>query len=171
VYGCCKNSQIFLKKWSSLTFGVPWKTLFNVWPYQGRRYLTSDGLWQTLNCSSFSLILARKLTFVLLAPTLDNIGPLKDRRQVTSAIFPTLFWRHLIRRRCLGRRQRSKMSDVKRLFCVSVIIILTIQENISLITNFSDKKLLVTILTNLYINLQNKKLLVIKIVIIMNKKL
>ena len=63
------------------------------------------------------------------------------------------------------------MSDVKRLFCVSVIIILTIQENISLITNFSDKKLLVTILTNLYINLQNKKLLVIKIVIIMNKKL
>ena len=114
-----KTVKFFLKKWSSLTSGVPWQTLFNVWPYQGRRYLTSDGLWQTLNCSGFSLILARKLTSVLLAPTLDNVGLLKDRRQVTSAIFPTLFWRHPIWRRCLGRRQRSKMSDVKRLFCVS----------------------------------------------------
>jgi len=56
---------------------------------------------------------------MLLAPMLDNVGLLKDRRQVTSAIFPTLFWRHRIRRRCLGRRQRSKISDVKRLFCVS----------------------------------------------------
>jgi len=119
VYGCCKNSQFFFLKWSSLTSGVPWQMLFDVWPYQGRRYLTSDGLWQTLNCSGFSLILARKLTSVLLVPTLDNVGLLKDRRQVTSAIFSTLFWRHPIRRRCLGRRQRSKMSDVKRFFCVS----------------------------------------------------
>jgi len=33
----------------------------------------------------------------------------------------------------------------------------------------SDKKLLVTIVTNLDINLQNKKLLVTKIVTVMNK--
>jgi len=58
---------------------------------------------------------------LLLAPTLDNIGLLMDNRQVTSAIFPTLFWRHSVRHWCLGRRQRSKISDVKRLFCVSVI--------------------------------------------------
>jgi len=50
---------------------------------------------------------------------LDNVGLLKDRRQVTSAIFSTLFWRHPIWGRCLGRRQKSKMSNVKRLFCVS----------------------------------------------------
>jgi len=46
----------------------------------------------------------QKLTSVLLAPTLDNVKLLKDRRQVTSAIFPTLFWRHPIQRRCLDRR-------------------------------------------------------------------
>jgi len=57
---------------------------------------------------------------------LDNVGLLKDRRQVTSAIFPTLFWRHPIRHRCLGRRQRSKMSNVKRLFCVSVYYLIDV---------------------------------------------
>jgi len=82
-----KTVKFFLKKWSSLTSVRARQTLFNVWPYQGRRYLTSDGLWQTLNCSGFFLILAQKLTSVLLAPTLDNVGLLKDRRQVTSALF------------------------------------------------------------------------------------
>jgi len=42
-----------------------------------------------------------------------------DRRQVTFAIFSTLFWRHSLQSRCLGRRQKSKISDVKRLFCVN----------------------------------------------------
>jgi len=45
------------------------------------------------------------------------------------------------------------------------------QENASLITNFSDQKLFVTIMTNLDTNLQSKKLLVTKIVTIMNNKL
>jgi len=45
------------------------------------------------------------------------------------------------------------------------------QENISLTISFSDKKMLVNIVTNLDINLQNKKLLVTKIIIIMNKKI
>jgi len=40
-----------------------------------------------------------------------------------------------------------------------------------LVTNFSDQKLLVIIMTNLDTNLQSKKLLVTKIVTIMNKKL
>jgi len=48
---------------------------------------------------------------------------------------------------------------------------LTLQENISLITNCSDQKLLVIIVTNLATNLQNKKLLVTKVVTIMNTKL
>jgi len=34
---------------------------------------------------------------------------------------------------------------------------ISLQENTSLTTNFSDQKLLTTIVTNLYINLQNKK--------------
>jgi len=42
----------------------------------------------------------------------------------------------------------------------------TLQENVSLMTNFIYKKFLVTIGTNLDINLQNKKLLVTKIVTI-----
>jgi len=46
-----------------------------------------------------------------------------------------------------------------------------IQENVLLVINFSDQKLLVTILTNLDTNLQSKKLLVTNIVTIMNKKL
>jgi len=41
----------------------------------------------------------------------------------------------------------------------------------SFTTNFSDQKLLVIIVINLDINLQNKKLLVTKMVTIMNKKL
>jgi len=51
------------------------------------------------------------------------------------------------------------------------ITVWSLQENVSLTTNFRDKKLLVTIVTNLNTNLQNKKLLVTKIVTIMNKKL
>jgi len=43
---------------------------------------------------------------------------------------------------------------------------LTLQENVLLVTNFSEQKLLVTTMTNL----QSKKLLVTKIVAIMNKK-
>ena len=50
-------------------------------------------------------------------------------------------------------------------------VVYSLQKNISLVTNYSDKKLLVTIVTNLYINLKNKKLLVTKIVTIINKKL
>jgi len=46
----------------------------------------------------------------------------------------------------------------------------TLQENVSLVTNFSYQKLLVTIVTNLDIILKNKKLLVTKIVTIINKK-
>jgi len=42
---------------------------------------------------------------------------------------------------------------------------------VSLVTNFSDQKLLMTIVINLDINLKNEKLLVIKIIIIINKKL
>jgi len=47
----------------------------------------------------------------------------------------------------------------------------SLQENVSLVTNFSDQKLLFTILTNLDTYLQSKKILVTKIVTIMNKKL
>ena len=47
---------------------------------------------------------------------------------------------------------------------------MSLQEHVSLITNFNDLKLLVTIVTNLDSNLENKKLLVTKIVTIMNKK-
>jgi len=35
----------------------------------------------------------------------------------------------------------------------------TLQENASLVTNFSDQKLLVTIITNLYTSLQSKKII------------
>jgi len=42
-------------------------------------------------------------------------------------------------------------------------------ENGSLTINSNDQNLLVTIVSNLDINLQNKKLLVVKIVIIINK--
>jgi len=45
------------------------------------------------------------------------------------------------------------------------------KKNTSLTMNFSEFKLLVTIVTNLNTNLQNKKLLVSKIVIIIIKKL
>jgi len=48
---------------------------------------------------------------------------------------------------------------------------LSLQENVLLATNFSDQKLLATIAIHLGTNLQNKKLLVTKIVIIINKKL
>jgi len=48
---------------------------------------------------------------------------------------------------------------------------ITLHENQLLTTNFSDKKLLVTITTNLDTKLENKKLLVTKIVTFMNKKL
>jgi len=47
----------------------------------------------------------------------------------------------------------------------------TLQENALLVTNLSDQKLLVTIMTNLDTNLQSKKILVTKIITIMNKKL
>jgi len=47
----------------------------------------------------------------------------------------------------------------------------TLQENVLLVTKFSDQKLLVTIVINLDTNLQSKKLLVTKIVTIINKKL
>jgi len=47
---------------------------------------------------------------------------------------------------------------------------LTLQQNISLMTNFSNQKLL-AMMTNLNTNLQNIKLLVTKIITIMNKKL
>jgi len=45
----------------------------------------------------------------------------------------------------------------------------SLQENVSLTINFSDQKLF--IITNLDTNLQNKKLLITKIITIMNKKL
>jgi len=44
-------------------------------------------------------------------------------------------------------------------------------KKISLTSNFSNQKLLVTIMTNLNIGLQNKKIMITKIVIIMDKKL
>jgi len=48
----------------------------------------------------------------------------------------------------------------------------SLQENASLVTNFSDQKLLVTIIINLDTSLQSKKKsFVTKIVTIMNKKL
>jgi len=47
---------------------------------------------------------------------------------------------------------------------------LSLQENVSLVTNFSEQKLLVTIVTNIDTNSQSKQLLVTKIVTIMNKK-
>jgi len=52
-----------------------------------------------------------------------------------------------------------------------MIFNIILQENISLTINFSDQKLLITRVTNLDIDLQNKKLLVIKIIIIKNKKI
>ena len=45
------------------------------------------------------------------------------------------------------------------------------QENILSVTRFSDEKLLAIIVINLDTNLKNKKLLVTKIVTIINKKL
>jgi len=48
---------------------------------------------------------------------------------------------------------------------------LSLQEKASLTTNFSDQNLLVTIVTNLDTNIQNKKLLVTKIVTIINTKI
>jgi len=47
----------------------------------------------------------------------------------------------------------------------------TLQKNTSLVTNFSGQKLLVTIVTIFNTNSQSKKLLVIKIVTIINKKI
>jgi len=48
----------------------------------------------------------------------------------------------------------------------------SLKENISLIINFSDKKLLINIMTNLYSNFYKiKKMLVTKIVTIINKQL
>jgi len=46
---------------------------------------------------------------------------------------------------------------------------ITLPENVSLVTNFSKQKLLVTVMTNLDTNLKNKKLLVTKLVTIINK--
>jgi len=48
---------------------------------------------------------------------------------------------------------------------------LTLQKNISLTTNLSNKKLLIIIVINLDIKFSNKKLLVTKLVTIINKKL
>ena len=48
------------------------------------------------------------------------------------------------------------------MICKTLFQLLTLQENPSLKTNFSVKNLLVTIVTNLDINLQNKKLLIAK---------
>ena len=45
------------------------------------------------------------------------------------------------------------------------------QENVLLVTNFSDQKVLVTIVTNFDTNSQSKILLVTKIVTIMKKKI
>ena len=45
------------------------------------------------------------------------------------------------------------------------------QENVLLVTNFSDQKVLVTIVTNFDTNSQSKILLVTKIVTIMNKNI
>jgi len=56
---------------------------------------------------------------------------------------------------------------VNYFICYWIIIL---QENVSLTTNYNDKKLLVTIVINLDTNLQNKKLLITKIITIMNKK-
>jgi len=44
-----------------------------------------------------------------------------------------------------------------------------VQENVPLIINFNDKKLLIPIMTNLDTNLQIKKLLVTKIIIVIKK--
>jgi len=60
---------------------------------------------------------------------------------------------------------------MRQLYQIKHIHIKSLQENVLLVTNFSDQKLLVTILNNLDTNLQSKKLLVTKIVTIMNKKL
>jgi len=46
-----------------------------------------------------------------------------------------------------------------------------VQENVLLVTNFSDQKVLVTIVTNFDTNSQSKILLVTKIVTIMNKNI
>ena len=59
----------------------------------------------------------------------------------------------------------------RKLHVYFIIIILSLQENASLVTNFSDQKLLVNIMTNLDTNIQSKKLLVTKILTSMNKKL
>jgi len=40
-----------------------------------------------------------------------------------------------------------------------VRVVEALQENASLVTNFSDQKLLVTIITNLYTSLQSKKII------------
>jgi len=45
----------------------------------------------------------------------------------------------------------------------NLVVSFSLQNNTSLVTNFSNQKLLVTIVTNLDINLQNKKILVTKI--------
>jgi len=46
------------------------------------------------------------------------------------------------------------------LFVIMIILIInTLQENASLVTNFSDQKLLVTIITNLDTSLQRKKII------------
>jgi len=63
-------------------------------------------------------------------------------------------------------------SIVQLLFIVFINeLVYTLQENALLVTNFCDQKLLITIVTNLDTNLKNKKLLVTKIVTIINKKL
>jgi len=59
----------------------------------------------------------------------------------------------------------------RKLHVYFIIIILSLQENASLVTNFSGQKLLVNIMTNLDTNIQSKKLLVTKILTSMNKKL
>jgi len=54
---------------------------------------------------------------------------------------------------------------------VYLLMQVTLKENVLLVTNFSDQKLLVTIITNLIQVYKVKKSLVTKIVTIMNKKL
>jgi len=123
VWECCKNSQIKKKNRAVWRLVVLWQTLFNVWAYHGRCYLTSIRAQQKSNCSIFLAPFSAKIDICCFWP----------RRWITSdpycpdvkwplLCFLTLFWRHPVRRQCLGRRQRSKISAVKRLFCVSVIM-------------------------------------------------
>jgi len=54
---------------------------------------------------------------------------------------------------------------------LNCVVLLVRLGAVQLVTNLSDQKLLVTIVTNLDTNLKNKELLVTKIVTIINKNL